>query len=556
MIRPTCWMRRYLRIVRSTPTALLIGFSITSCSGGGGTGGPPPPEPDFALTVSGAVSVVQGATTSPITVGVTALNGFTGSVSIAIAALPSGATTAPSFPLSVSAGAKQQFTITVPATTPTGDTAVALTGTSGSTSHSATITLTTGAVQTSQSAGILYLQSTVNGHTARIGLNTAWGGSIVEVSLDGTNFVNEHDTGREVQPALYDGAGMYTSFNCGPCIGTWSWNPVLGGDRYDHGSPVLSSHLGAALLDITAQPLEWNPDDKGGGPNTPITSDTTVEQIVSLVPGYPLAFKIHLIVTHTGSDQHYNAGQELPAVYVNSPFSILSYYGGTNPWTNAPTTSMSSVPALPADTGDLYSSEEWAAYSDVSGQGLTVFVPGQYPFLTAFSAPGGGGSGPMGDTTYYFRPYTTFSFSPSTTLEEDVYLIPGNINTARSMVYDLHQSLSATNTFTPIGTVDAPSANATISGTNVPFAGWALAPVSVTQVQLIIDGAGAIATGLNVNRPDVVAAYPNFAPLQCGWNVTFDSTKLTNGTHKISANITDASGNVAILPPVGVTVSN
>jgi hypothetical protein len=37
---------------------------------------------------------------------------------------------------------------------------------------------------------MLYLQSHANGHTARIGVDTAWGGAIVEVSMDGVNFVN------------------------------------------------------------------------------------------------------------------------------------------------------------------------------------------------------------------------------------------------------------------------------------------------------------------------------------------------------------------------------
>ena len=35
-------------------------------------------------------------------------------------------------------------------------------------------------------------------------MQTAWGGSIVEVSLNGENFVNAHDAGREVQLAQFD----------------------------------------------------------------------------------------------------------------------------------------------------------------------------------------------------------------------------------------------------------------------------------------------------------------------------------------------------------------
>jgi len=68
--------------------------------------------------------------------------------------------------------------------------------------------------------------TTTSQHTIRIGLETAWGGSIVEVSLNGTNFVNAHDTGREVQPAFYDGNAQYDP--CAGCTGVFGWDPVLG----------------------------------------------------------------------------------------------------------------------------------------------------------------------------------------------------------------------------------------------------------------------------------------------------------------------------------------
>jgi hypothetical protein len=145
--------------------------------------------------------------------------------------------------------------------------------------------------------------------------------------LDGTNFVNAHDTGREVQPALYDGAAQYDS--CAGCTGVFGWNPVLGGDRYDHGSPVLSQQVAPDSLYVRAQPLQWYPDDKGGGANTPVLADAYFEQTVSVVPGAPLAFDVHFKLTHFGTDQHYNAEQEFPAVYVNSAYGTLVYYGGT-----------------------------------------------------------------------------------------------------------------------------------------------------------------------------------------------------------------------------------
>src|SRR5689334_10924053 len=86
---------------------------------------------------------------------------------------------------------------------------------------------------TSQQGSRLVLQNQTRTETVRIGLDTAWGGSIVEVSLNGTNFVNAHDTGREVQPAFYDGNAQHET--CAGCTGVSGWNPVLGGDKYGHG---------------------------------------------------------------------------------------------------------------------------------------------------------------------------------------------------------------------------------------------------------------------------------------------------------------------------------
>jgi len=244
--------------------------SLTIACGGGTTSAPPPPAPDFSLSVtsqfsSTSVSLVQGSTSVPLTVSVVGSNGFNASVSISILGLPAGTSTSPASPITVGVNSSQTFTVASASSTPVGDSQLTLHATSGSLVHDAPITLSVNLpAQTSQSGTVLYLQSYSSVHTARIGLETAWGGSIVEVSLDGTNFVNAHDTGREVQPALYDGAAQYDS--CAGCTGVFGWDPVLGGDRYDHGSPVLTQQVTSDSLYVKAQPLQWYPDDKGGGP--------------------------------------------------------------------------------------------------------------------------------------------------------------------------------------------------------------------------------------------------------------------------------------------------
>jgi hypothetical protein len=382
-------------------------------------------------------------------------------------------------------------------------------------------------------------------------LNTAWGGSIVEVSLDGANFVNAHDTGREVQPAFYDSNSKFD--NCANCPGIYGWDPVLGGDYHDHGSPVLTSWLASDSIYVKAQPLQWYPDNKGGGPNMPIESDVYVEETVSVAAGAPLAFKVHFKVTHLGTDQHYNAGQEFPAVYVNSSYTTLAQYGGINPWTNDAATKIL-VPTYPA-VGQYYSSEQWAAYVDSNDVGLTVFVPGEYPYVAATLFPASD-SGPTGNATNYLNRLTMFTLGPSAVIEGDAYLIPGDYTAARNVVYGLHQTLLFPDISTPLGNVDSPSPNKTISGNNVIISGWAIANAAVSEVELFVDGVLKGSPPLDIDRPDVVAAYPNLAPLKCGWALQFDSTMLANGTHTITGQIADTANNLALLPPITVTVIN
>ncbi|HEY2547600.1 MAG TPA: hypothetical protein VGI46_16130, partial [Candidatus Acidoferrum sp.] len=70
-----------------------------------------------------------------------ALSGFSGSVSLSVSGLPTGATGTFS-PTSISPGASSTLTVTTGTTTPAGSPTVTVTGTSGTLSHTATVTLT------------------------------------------------------------------------------------------------------------------------------------------------------------------------------------------------------------------------------------------------------------------------------------------------------------------------------------------------------------------------------------------------------------------------------
>jgi hypothetical protein len=99
-------------------------------------------QPDFALTLSPAsLNVVAGTASAPVSVTLSGVNSFSGTVSVAIAGLPSGVAANPST-LTLTAGVAQSTTLTVPLLTAAGSSTVSFTGTAGSLVHSSSLALT------------------------------------------------------------------------------------------------------------------------------------------------------------------------------------------------------------------------------------------------------------------------------------------------------------------------------------------------------------------------------------------------------------------------------
>lgn len=131
-----------VRSVQVSLVALLI-FSA-GCGRGGGTGGvqPPTPQPDFTLGLSTpSVDVPQGGTSSPVNVSISSLNGFSASVQISFTGLPSGITTNPASPFPVSAGQSVSVLFGASPNASAGQSSVTAQASSGSLSHSQTLTL-------------------------------------------------------------------------------------------------------------------------------------------------------------------------------------------------------------------------------------------------------------------------------------------------------------------------------------------------------------------------------------------------------------------------------
>lgn len=502
-----------------------------------------PPPPDFDLTLSSvSASAVVGNSTSPVILSIKGRNGFSGPVKIAMKGLPSGVAASPAQSFSMGS-TSQSVTFAVSSSAPVGIFSITFGASSGTISHQAQLVLNTEpvvSVRTYQSGSVLYIESSGGDHMARIGMETAWGGSITEVSLDGTNYVNMHDTGREVQAAQFDGS---TSPN---------WNPTQGGDFFDNGSPVLNQSITSESLYIKAQPNQWYPQDWGGGPGQPVLGDTYVEETVSLVPDHAFTFQLHIKVTHFGADQHNEAFQDFPAVYCNLGYDRFVAYNGTAPWTND-VLSFSTMPQLPQMSARQYTPEHWNAFVDSSDFGLTVFSPSSGFYPGGFAASGD--PGPNGFGTNYFAPMIIYSFGPNSILEGDAYLVAGDYKHARQVIYDLRKRILKRDISVPLAVVDQPVSGANVSGT-LTVSGWAVDDTAVSKVYVYLDAVRIGAASYGDSRPDVALTTLPQAPTNVGYHFSFDSRRFANGMHTVQVRVVDSTGNIGVLPSITVNVQN
>ncbi len=114
------------------PRAAINGIQIVPLS---------PPNPDFTLSATPSSQTLNAGGSTPYTVNTSALNGFSGSVSLSVSGLPANATGMFN-PASVSAGGSSTLTVATATNTPTGSFTLTVTGTSGSLTRTTTVTLT------------------------------------------------------------------------------------------------------------------------------------------------------------------------------------------------------------------------------------------------------------------------------------------------------------------------------------------------------------------------------------------------------------------------------
>ncbi|HEX5236425.1 MAG TPA: pyrrolo-quinoline quinone [Silvibacterium sp.] len=117
----------------------LAGCGTTGSMSGGGTTNTP--SPDFMLAVSPATLTLTAGGTAQVSVTATAISSFNGAVSVAISGLPAGVSASPAT-LTLTPGMAQSTTLSAAADAAAATPTIMFKGTSGSLSHSASLSLT------------------------------------------------------------------------------------------------------------------------------------------------------------------------------------------------------------------------------------------------------------------------------------------------------------------------------------------------------------------------------------------------------------------------------
>jgi hypothetical protein len=216
---------------------------------------PPPPQPDFSLAVSpqSLGLTVSGAGQS-VQLTATALNGFTGTTSVALSGLPAGVTANPAS-VSLSPGTPQSITLTAANSAQAGSASVLFTGISGSLTHTATLALS---VAASSGANV----TTYHNDNARDG----WNASETVLTPQNVNF-NGFGKLRELPvDGKVDGQPLYVS---SLSVSGQTQNVLI--VVTEHGSAyAFDADSGTPLWKVTALGAnETTSDDHGCGQISP-----------------------------------------------------------------------------------------------------------------------------------------------------------------------------------------------------------------------------------------------------------------------------------------------
>lgn len=263
----------------------------------------------------------------------------------------------------------------------------------------------------------------------RLGVKLAWGGGIsyLEDLADGdaslTNLLNDHDTGRLVQQSYYGTiSDPYTPAQYNGTV--WAYNPVQGGDQYNHRSKLVDWHVSedGQSIYVKCRPLDW-------AQNNSLTP-SYMENTYTIRDG--LIVVDNRFIDFSGYT-HRDAHQELPAFYTVSYLSDFVYYAGKNAFSEDALTVKKDLPFWGGNSGayfELSCAETWGAWVSPEGYGIGVYTPMADILLAGRHAYNGSKSA-GNNATNYVAPLITYRMKTLEPFSYSYYITTGRTEEIR-----------------------------------------------------------------------------------------------------------------------------
>lgn len=395
----------------------------------------------------------------------------------------------------------------------------------------------------------------------KIGVREDWGGSIIffglangTIGMNNSNTIDANDTGREVQVAFYDpdrvrqgcahnASCQTTPLVCPNSITYLGWNPVQGGNRCNNGSPIASISNQQGRLNLSVQPLHWNPnwsftDCTNTGCSNPSLSmnlsDVLVEQRLRFVDTHIV--ELHYVIHEQGGIDHAPTLQELPTVY--------SANGNNGPdlWKLLDANGNQVAIDIPANDGFFYksftSSLPWVSLqNNALSYGIGILYENGISDFQGWQNR----SLPFNNV----RASLSFGIPANSTIQARAYLMLGSYATIEGLANSLYASLP------PFGTLDIPAHQQTWNGTTLDIQGWALDNQGIQSIIARIDDQFDHSLQYGSSRPDVCVAWPGYPNCSSvGFYGTVDISTLPTlpqCAHQIEILATDTHGNTRVI---------
>lgn len=300
--------------------AILVSAGFLSGCGGALAAKSTPSVPDFSLSTNvTSLSLTAGGSAQPVTVLATALDGFTGTISMTVSGLPAGVTASPAA-LSLTPGTPQQVNLAASASAAAGTSTVQVTGISGTLSHTASIAVSVNVAVAGSGVDVV----TYHDDIGRTGLdsnetiltpanvNSSTFGLLMTLSVDGKVdgqplYLSKLNAGGQVRNVVYAVTEHDSVYAFDADSGTQIWKTsILGSGETtsgDHGCSQISPEIG-----ITSTPVI----DRSAGPH-----GTIFVVGMSLDQSGNYHQRIHALDVTTGAE------------LANSPSEIHATYPGT-----------------------------------------------------------------------------------------------------------------------------------------------------------------------------------------------------------------------------------